>query len=95
MIVAKAKVDIVNKYRAPRKYDIPMTDAERKTYRRIHKNATEDDFFITITQPVLFAAAGEEVFILSEDIGSHRSVAACANKANDRIPVDLNDLIYE
>lgn len=90
---AKAKVDIVNKYRTPRKYDVPMTDEQRKAYRKIHKNATEDEFFITMTAPVLFAAKGEEVTILTPDVGSHRTVVSCANKADERIPVDLNDLI--
>lgn len=89
---AISKVDVINKYREPRKMERPMTAAERKEYRRIHTKATEEDFFVVEKSPYYLAKVGDELRIITENPGAWKIVVSVENKAGDKFFVNWDDL---
>lgn len=93
-MIAKLKVDVINRYKEARKEERPMTQQERKDYRRAHKNATEEDLVKVELIPQYYGKEGDEVTIVSENPGAWRIVITVRNKQGECFSVKWDDLKF-
>lgn len=88
---AIARVDIVDRYREPRKLTVPVSEEKRKQLKKQGKTK-EEDFFEVKLQPILFAKAGDKIKVITE-YHSHLNVVVCANEKDERLSIMTVDLI--
>ena len=80
----RLKIDYINKWRAPRKMDVPTTETERKE----SKLAGKEQLTKVVTTYPMFAKAGEKVTV----IGDHNEVLIVKNKEGHRMGVMAVDI---
>ena len=89
---AKLLVDVVDRYKEPRKTEMPMTDTERKAHRRVHPKAKEEELVKVKLEPYYYGKAKDEVTIITKDPGEWQVTVIAENKKGERFSVLWNDL---